>query len=72
MHGLKSIKKSVDVLMDLIHTNAELEEQEKPLREVNLNRVFLGNPGTGEQPWLCRGWDRGPSLMLSCAAGQAC
>lgn len=34
-------------LLGLIRTNAELEEQEKPLKDVCLNRVFLGNPGTG-------------------------
>lgn len=34
-------------LLGLIRTNAELEEQERPLKEVALNRVFLGNPGTG-------------------------
>ena len=37
----------MDDLLGLIRTNAELEEQERPLKEVNLNRVFLGNPGTG-------------------------
>jgi hypothetical protein len=34
-------------LLGLIRTNAELEEQERPLKDVCLNRVFLGNPGTG-------------------------
>ncbi len=37
----------VSDLLGLIRTNCELEEQERPLKEVSLNRVFLGNPGTG-------------------------
>jgi hypothetical protein len=35
------------MLLRLIKMNAELEEQERPLKNVCLNRVFLGNPGTG-------------------------
>jgi hypothetical protein len=35
-------------LLGLIRTNAELEEQERPLKDVCLNRVFLGNRGTGQ------------------------
>jgi hypothetical protein len=34
-------------LLGLIKTNAELEEAGRPLKELVLNRVFLGNPGTG-------------------------
>ncbi|KXZ51992.1 hypothetical protein GPECTOR_10g1014 [Gonium pectorale] len=48
MRGLAAVKQSVDDLLGLITTNAELEEQEMPLKAVNLNRVFLGNPGTGK------------------------
>eukprot|EP00198_Chlamydomonas_reinhardtii_P002822 XP_001692158.1 predicted protein [Chlamydomonas reinhardtii] len=48
MRGLDAVKQAVDDLLGLIRTNAELEEQERPLKEVNLNRVFLGNPGTGK------------------------
>ncbi|KAG2423774.1 hypothetical protein HXX76_015050 [Chlamydomonas incerta] len=48
MRALGAVKQAVDDLLGLIRTNAELEEQERPLKEVNLNRVFLGNPGTGK------------------------
>ncbi len=47
LRGLRKVKESVDTLLQLIATNAELEEQERPLKDVCLNRVFLGNPGTG-------------------------
>ncbi|KIY94942.1 Stage V sporulation protein K [Monoraphidium neglectum] len=48
MRGLRRVKESVQTLLGLIETNADLEEQERPLKEVCLNRVFLGNPGTGK------------------------
>ena len=47
MRGLESVKRNVESLLQLIQTNAELEEQEKKLQQVALNRCFLGNPGTG-------------------------
>jgi hypothetical protein len=53
LRGLGAVKASVDTLLGLIRTNAELEEQERPLKEVCLNRVFLGNPGTGEGSKQC-------------------
>lgn len=46
--GLKSVKDSVNFIVDLIKTNYERELQEKSLIEVSLNRVFLGSPGTGK------------------------
>lgn len=46
--GLLKVKLSVDSLISLLRTNAELEEQEKPLRNVCLNRIFIRNPGTGK------------------------
>ena len=46
--GLKSVKQSVNVLIDLIKTNYQRELQEQPLVEMPLNRVFLGSPGTGK------------------------
>jgi hypothetical protein len=49
MRGLRRVKQSVQTLLQLIATNAELEEQELPLKDVCLNRVFLGNPGTGDE-----------------------
>ncbi|MEW5300661.1 MAG: hypothetical protein WDW36_003575 [Sanguina aurantia] len=48
MQGLGSVKASVDSLLQIIRTNAEREELGKPVQEVCLNRVFLGNPGTGK------------------------
>jgi hypothetical protein len=47
MRGLHAVKQSVEVLLGLVQTNAELEEQGRPVKDVCLNRVFLGNPGTG-------------------------
>jgi hypothetical protein len=46
--GLKSVKQSVNVLIDLIKTNYQRELREHPLVEMPLNRVFLGSPGTGK------------------------
>ncbi len=48
MTGLKKVKESVRVMIELIKTNYEREIQEKPLIEMSLNRVFLGSPGTGK------------------------
>ena len=48
MTGLASVKKSVESLLDVIKGNLKLEEDLKPLRDVALNRVFIGNPGTGK------------------------
>ncbi len=47
MHGLQKVKESIDTLLQLIRTNVECEEMGKPVKHVCLNRVFLGNPGTG-------------------------
>lgn len=48
MQGLKPVKEQIDLLIKLGASNREREEAEKPLLEVMLNRVFLGNPGTGK------------------------
>ncbi|KAK2808786.1 hypothetical protein FQN50_004459 [Emmonsiellopsis sp. PD_5] len=48
MIGLQSVKDSVQGLLDRVKVNYDRELQEKPLIEVNLNRVFLGSPGTGK------------------------
>lgn len=47
MRGLESVKASVDSLLQLIKTNAVREDLEGPVLDICLNRVFLGNPGTG-------------------------
>eukprot|EP00983_Pelagomonas_calceolata_P042452 1138506-Pelagomonas_calceolata.AAC.12 len=47
MRGLQSVKESVSNLLRLIQTNAELEDAERPIKNICLNRVFLGSPGTG-------------------------
>lgn len=46
--GLKAVKHSVKALFDSIQYNYERELDEKPLLQFNLNRVFLGSPGTGK------------------------
>ena len=48
MEGLGAVKTSVQGLLKLAESNAQREELELPLAEVSLNRVFLGNPGTGK------------------------
>eukprot|EP01031_Cornospumella_fuschlensis_P026332 gene26332-31809_t len=48
MEGLKSVKQSLRQLLNLVITNADREEQEKKLLDTVLNRIFLGNPGTGK------------------------
>ena len=49
MEGLKPVKEQIDLLIELGTNNLKREECEKPLLEVMLNRVFLGNPGTGKK-----------------------
>ncbi|KAL8708732.1 MAG: hypothetical protein Q9220_006458 [cf. Caloplaca sp. 1 TL-2023] len=46
--GLKAVKESLQVMVDRIVTNYQRELKEKEPIEVSLNRVFLGNPGTGK------------------------
>ena len=48
MEGLPHVKASVDSLLSLAASNAAREEHELPAAEVSLNRIFLGNPGTGK------------------------
>lgn len=48
MIGLKSVKQSIQVLIDRLQTNYERELNEQPLVECSLNKVFVGNPGTGK------------------------
>lgn len=46
--GLKSVKDSVNFMIDRIKINYERELEEKELINVSLNRIFLGSPGTGK------------------------
>ncbi|KAG6140375.1 hypothetical protein E4U38_007485 [Claviceps purpurea] len=46
--GLDAVKASVKALVDSIQTNYQRELQEESIIEYNLNRVFIGNPGTGK------------------------
>lgn len=47
MEGLKEVKEAMQQLVELIIQNAEREDAERPVHQVALNRIFLGNPGTG-------------------------
>ncbi|KAI1989899.1 hypothetical protein LOZ53_003465 [Ophidiomyces ophidiicola] len=46
--GLDSVKDAIRSLLDTIETNYQRELAEKPLVEYSLNKVFVGNPGTGK------------------------
>lgn len=46
--GLESVKSAVRSLLDTIQFNYDRELEEKPLVEYSLNKVFVGNPGTGK------------------------
>ncbi|PTB62614.1 P-loop containing nucleoside triphosphate hydrolase protein [Trichoderma citrinoviride] len=48
MIGLKEVKEQVKILLDSLTTNYQRELDEEPLMQFTLNRVFLGNPGTGK------------------------
>eukprot|EP01038_Epipyxis_sp_PR26KG_P006414 gene6414-8831_t len=48
MEGLAEVKNSVAELLNLVIRNAEREDDEKPMLDVSLNRLFLGSPGTGK------------------------
>jgi hypothetical protein len=46
--GLKTVKESVQVLLDTLQNNYQRELEEKPIVEYSLNRCFIGSPGTGK------------------------
>ncbi|KAM3466603.1 hypothetical protein NHJ6243_000658 [Beauveria neobassiana] len=46
--GLNSVKESIKSLVDSAKTNYQRELDEEPIIEYSLNRIFLGNPGTGK------------------------
>lgn len=46
--GLQAVKQAVQSLVDSIRENYQRELEEKPRVEYSLNKVFLGNPGTGK------------------------
>jgi SpoVK/Ycf46/Vps4 family AAA+-type ATPase len=48
MIGLAEVKRTVESLMDTIQYNYRRELDEQPVVGYSLNKVFLGNPGTGK------------------------
>lgn len=46
--GLDEVKESVTALLTSLKYNYERELKEQPLLQFNLNKVFLGSPGTGK------------------------
>lgn len=46
--GLVAVKQAVGALVDSIQQNYQRELQEEAMIEYSLNKVFLGNPGTGK------------------------
>ncbi|KAJ5522243.1 hypothetical protein N7527_006358 [Penicillium freii] len=45
---LGRVKKTVEAILDTMRYNYQRELEEKPLVAYSLNKVFLGNPGTGK------------------------
>lgn len=48
MIGLDVVKKTVEAILETMRYNYQRELDEKPLVAYSLNKVFLGNPGTGK------------------------
>ncbi|KAL1648449.1 hypothetical protein SLS58_002204 [Diplodia intermedia] len=48
MIGLGSVKSAIQALFDVMQYNYTRELDEEPLIDFSLNKVFLGNPGTGK------------------------
>lgn len=48
MTGLNAVKSTVQGLLNTVQYNYRRELNEQPLVEYSLNKVFLGNPGTGK------------------------
>jgi SpoVK/Ycf46/Vps4 family AAA+-type ATPase len=48
MIGLASVKEEIQVFVNQLQVNYNRELAEQPLIECSLNKVFLGNPGTGK------------------------
>ncbi|KAI3397370.1 hypothetical protein diail_10820 [Diaporthe ilicicola] len=48
MVGLKSVKESLKALVHRLQINYDRELAEKPVVDCPLNKIFLGNPGTGK------------------------
>eukprot|EP00899_Mesostigma_viride_P014092 jgi/Mesvir1/22684/Mv14107-RA.1 len=48
MTGLKQVKESILAIAELVKTNLVLELEQRPLQQISLNKLFLGNPGTGK------------------------
>ncbi|KAJ2902248.1 stage V sporulation protein K [Zalerion maritima] len=46
--GLKAVKQAIQTLLDTLGQNYKRELKEEPPIEYSLNKVFLGNPGTGK------------------------
>jgi hypothetical protein len=47
MVGLTAVKKQVQALLSIMKENLRREADEMPPLLISLNRLFLGNPGTG-------------------------
>jgi DNA replication protein DnaC len=48
MVGLESVKENLRRLYNIVKTNKERQRMQMPPLKVSMNRLFLGNPGTGK------------------------
>ncbi len=85
MEGLVKVKEALQQFLDLVVDNADREDREQNILNTVLNRIFLGNPGTGSYFFLHRifiGYDniivpvqarqRLPSFMVKSLQILAC
>ncbi len=48
LHGLEEVKASIGAMLQLVAANYRREQRGQPVQHVAMNRILVGNPGTGK------------------------